>query len=394
MTDTVFNMSGSIASQATLSKAYDAWLTGEVLSLSENLAFDAHKDGMAVNEAVALRSAIEAGSFTLGDVFTAAQSKTGAIADIAGTPAPKVTVTYLVDGVSKTHTFNLADFMSGQATSTWKDSGKNGQYHSREYLTDVNHDLPADYDANWDNPPPPNLAPVASDFDFGSLSETAANPDGSKASGDFVSVVDLDDLVTDDHDQGALTFAIDSLPAGVTYDADTHQISVDRNSSAFDHLKLGETESFEIAYTATDSGGLSDTGKLSFSIVGTADLYHEEDTFSFAKTDSSEQGRGFTENFAIEEGSNYSGTVTIWGSADLNAKNESLTVTVEGGTGWNTVGADSNSSGTEQLTGYSHDIAVNSVAFTDGNVVISGEFSQQVANGSTINVELNYAYWA
>lgn len=389
MTDTIFGFSGTVT-QGALSQQYTSWLTSEVASMSENLAYDAFKDGMAVTEAIALRSAIQAGTFTLSNLFTAAQSKTGAVSDVAGKPDPLMTVTYTVDGVEKSYTIHLAEFMSGEARSTWKDSGKNGQFHTREYLTDVNHDLPSDYNEHWDDL---NQAPTAQNYDFGNLQETDANADGSHQAGDFTVSIDLETLVSDDKPISELSFSVGTLPDGVTFDQNTHQIIVDQNSAAFDFLKKGETKTYKIEYTVTDKEGLSAKAEVSFTVVGTADKYHDTQTFSFEKTDGSAQGSGFTHTFFLHEGFDYSGLVNVSGDGDLNQKNESVKFTVDG-SGWTYQGTENGNDGQlDTLTHYAHDFGLSSVQLSDGKVIVTGDFSSPVANGSTANVTLDYDYW-
>lgn len=416
MTDVSFVISNTVASQAVLSQTYTAWLTGEINTMGENFAYAAFTDGASITEALAIKQAITDGSFSFSNLFTAAQSKAGVIGDVAGTPDPSISVTYTVDGVTYSKSFDLADFMGDTtAVSNWADKGAKGAvtYHAREFLTDVDHSLPADYDPNWANPVV-NHAPVAEDFAFGPLTETAANTDGSKATGDFTVSIDLDTLVSDDDgDSLSISVDVDALPAGITYDATTHVLTIDQNSAAFDDLLKGESSGvINIPYTVTDAGGLSDVGEISFEITGTADKYSDSATYTFKKTggDTTEAAvttglpegaeslsvaeRSFVLDLGIEDGFDFGGTLTLKAHADLNAKNESLTVLVDSNTVWSVTGTDSNSSSTETLADYTKVVTLTDASLSDGSIVVDGEFSQQVANGSTLQVQLDYSYWA
>lgn len=413
MSDINFVYTPTISSQAELSKSYSTWLTGEIGTMGENFAYAAYTDGSSIAEALAIKQAIADGAFSFSDLFTAAQSKAGVLSQVAGTPDPTITVTYKIGDVSYTKSFDLADFM-GDSTgvSNWADKGAKGAvtYHAREFLTDVDHALPADYDPNWANPVV-NHAPVAQDRDLGVLTETAANADGSKATGDFTVSVDLDDLVSDDNP--GLSFTLGTLPAGVTYDSIGHKIIIDPNSAAFDDLLKGESSGvIKIPYTVTDAGGLFDTGEISFEITGTADKYSDSASYTFQKTGGSTteaavtsglpegadslsvSERTFVLDLGINDGFDFSGTMTLKAHADLNADKESLSVSVDSVQVWSITGTDPNSSTTETLKDFTQTVTLTNANLSDGSIVVDGDFTQQVANESTLQVQLDYSYWA
>lgn len=87
------------------------------------------------------------------------------------------------------------------------------------------------------------------------------------------------------------------------------------------------------------------------------------------------------------------GTVTVSGNADLNATNERLTGSIENVV-VNVGATNTNSVGLEDLTPYSFTDTLNEAAFADGQIAYSLAFTSQVAQGSTVHVDLSYVYWA
>ncbi|MDW9438582.1 hypothetical protein GOB91_20940 [Sinorhizobium meliloti] len=85
--------------------------------------------------------------------------------------------------------------------------------------------------------------------------------------------------------------------------------------------------------------------------------------------------------------------VTVSGEADPNAKNKSLEDLIDTHS-FDFVGAAPNSSTTESLTAYSDPVILSDADFTNGTITFNGAFSQQVANGSSISIQLQYDYWA
>ena len=95
---------------------------------------------------------LQAGNFTLSDLFLAAQSKTAGSVDPNGVPDPHVTVAGVEIDIS---TF----FGTDTDLATWSSgSAKNTQYHTREYLSSLDSAAPDGYDPHWGEAA--NQAPV------------------------------------------------------------------------------------------------------------------------------------------------------------------------------------------------------------------------------------------
>jgi VCBS repeat-containing protein len=94
--------------------------------------------------------------------------------------------------------------------------------------------------------------------------------------GDILSVTNLAYAV----DSGTISA---SAPAGLTYNAVTHSLTIDPSNPAFDHLAAGVNQTIVASYNVTDANGGSVPQTATFTITGTndaagytADKFHYE----------------------------------------------------------------------------------------------------------------------
>ncbi|WP_081160810.1 hypothetical protein [Ensifer aridi] len=385
-----YSASLSQSAQGQLSSSYTNALTEALkdAAAADYIGFLANQAGLSIDDALAVKASVIAGDFTLTGLFGAAQSKTGAVDGSSITdPAPKM----LVNGVE----IDLAATLTGLDTETWSTVQTNGKkldtiYHTREFYTDTQE--PADYDASWANTnQPPSAEPILKEL----TEDVVASPidllaTASDADGGTVSVV-----------ADSLSFSVAGGPASTTppgYVSIVDGIvTVDTSHSDLQpggavDLKVGETLSLVVNYMIEDGQGGSTTNSLTVQIAGTADIYTATDSFSFQKIGGGEDERSFSGFFTVDS-EGFDGIVTVSGEADLNAKNESLEGLIDTHS-FDFAGAAPNSSTTESLTPYSDAVILSGADFTDGTIAFNGEFSQQVANGSSISIQLQYDYWA
>lgn len=377
--------------QGQLSKSYEAALSVEVQKLADYVGFIYKDSGASLDEAKAVVEAIKAGQFKLEDLQSAAQSKTGPVDGAAiNDPDPKV----LVNGVS----ISIKGMLDGLDTETWQDSGKNGQHHTREFYTSSRE--PEGYDSDWANPPKTNEAPVTENVDLGQFLESQSLGYDQHVDGPAPQIIRFADLfgaVTDDATEDAnLVFAFTELPDFVTVDYDAKEIKIDLNSRELDDILKDTTRDFSFKYTVTDEEGVaSNESTISFEIKGTADVYKDSDTFDFIKTRSSDMGSSFTETFSLSHDGAFGASVSFSGHADLDGDKESLTVIADGSS--ETRKGTLSSQGSSEVVAdqpYSILISLADLQLEDGKVVVEGSFSQLVAQGSNVHVELDYFYWA
>ncbi|MDK1387902.1 hypothetical protein QN224_21005 [Sinorhizobium sp. 8-89] len=390
MTDGSYDSGLSQSGQGQLSSSYTDALTEALqdVTVADYIGFLANQAGLSVDDALVVKAAVVAGDFTLSNLFAAAQSKIGPVDGGSITdPAP----TMLVNGVE----IDLTAILTGIDTETWSTvqaSGKKTEtiYHTREFYTDTRE--PADFDAGWSSAnQPPSAEPILKDLteDVAAspidLLATASDPDG-----DTLSVV-----------AGSLSFSIDGDAGSMTPPAYLtvvdNIVTVDTShpdlqpGGAID-LKLGETLTVVVNYTIEDGQGGSTTNALTIEIAGSADIYSGTESFTFQKIGGDTTERWFSGSFAVET-DGFDGIVTVSGDADLNSIRESLGGTIDSSS-FSIVGTDSNSSTTETLNPYSKTVILSDADFADGTIAFEGTFSQQVANGSTVAVHLEYNYWA
>lgn len=259
-------MSGSTEGQ--FASSYTNWLDGQIESHADFIAYTLFQQGgMSLEQATGLRTALQNGDFTVSDLFLAAQSKSGPLADIAGTPSPVLHV----EGYDP---IQLAQFMSGKELVTWTSgSGKNVVTHTREALDHFNGDDGAPQ--GWDHPVVihVNEAPVVSPIEISiTESQTAGGADsGSQPWDADLVTVDLLSGATD-ADGGALSILnLDSLPTWATLAQDGHTLIIDQNSRALDHLKVGEHDSLTLNFQVSDGQGGVVDNHITINLTGTND---------------------------------------------------------------------------------------------------------------------------
>ena len=75
-----------------------------------------------------------------------------------------------------------------------------------------------------------------------------------------------------------------SLPAGVTYDADTHRFTLDPTNAAYNHLREGQTQQVSVGYGVSD--GISTRGQqVTFTVSGTNDAPVVASPLSLTRTE-------------------------------------------------------------------------------------------------------------
>ena len=206
-------------------------------------------------KAQAISQGLQSGSFSLNDLFLAAQSKAGEI-DPDGVPQPTVTVADV--------TIDIGSFFgTGTELETWTTgSGKSLQHHTREYFSSVDDTAPDGYDPDWDDLPPANQAPETTDDTATADEDTAVGGDLA----DNASDADGNDLIyvlTDDLGNPI------SEPAGLTFNADgtwTFDPSGD-----YDYLDDGDSDTFTFHYKVNDGTVDSNVSSVTVTVTGVND---------------------------------------------------------------------------------------------------------------------------
>ncbi|GAB3192047.1 hypothetical protein [Hydrogenophaga aquatica] len=171
MSDFTFSFSPdsslSASDQGQFASAYTNQLKAFLQSDAgaDYVAYLAHSvNGLEVADALALVELIQAGDFALDGLFNAAQSKTGTIDGVAGSPSPIITIGEVV--------VDLTAILSGEDTFNWTTvTKKDTIYHAREYYADGG--APEGWTAGWADP-----APELQKYTF-SESYTVTNPNGN-----------------------------------------------------------------------------------------------------------------------------------------------------------------------------------------------------------------------
>jgi len=385
--DFSYNNTVNASFQGQLSSSYSSALSAQVKAAADYIAFMAFEGGTSVADALAIKAAIEGGNFSLTDLFGAAQSKTGTVpgASIVD-PDPKI----IVNGTA----ISLKSMLSGLETETWTTTSGSGKkldatYHTREFYSSA--EVPS-YDHDWavQNHTPTATA-ITADFTEDqagpslvsvNLLSTASDADA----GDVLSVV-----------AGSVNYTVNGiagagLPAYMTLNGDG-TISVDTTHD----LYATQKDTVVVSYKITDGHTVIDN-TATITHQGTVDSYSDDAHFSFVKTGSSvESGERHSAGSLIlgapEGAFDFSGTVTVSGNADLNGRFESLVVTGDGQTLVNIVGLEPQQGNGELLTPYSSG-SVAVAGLSDGALTYDILFSQQVQNGSTVNIDVHYSYLA
>lgn len=286
-----YNANNKASFQGQLSSTYEVALAAEVKDLADYVGFIYSKQpGVSIDAAKAIVDAISSGNFQLTDLQGSAQSKTG---PVAGSAIQDPNPTVIVNGVS----ISIKDMLGGLDTETWKDSGKNGQYHTREFYTSTHE--PDGYHADWANPPKPNEAPTASEIHV-TATETQSTYDAAHAlsngSVDDHKVVNLLESASDPDG--------DTLTTGGYhfFDKDHNEITqpsyisivdgnlvIDQNHRDLDGLKAGDHLGLSVTYDINDGNGHTISNTAYIDIEGTADIYqasssgHVEETINPAQ---------------------------------------------------------------------------------------------------------------
>ena len=100
-------------------------------------------DAVKLQTALDIVAAIEAGNFTLSDLFVAAQNKTGVeITDIGGQPNPTLTVLG--------YEFEIGSLLGETVVDSWTSASKTSTTtHFREYFTTVGEDAPDGFEDSY-----------------------------------------------------------------------------------------------------------------------------------------------------------------------------------------------------------------------------------------------------
>ena len=222
-----------------------------------------------LDKAIQISQALQAGSFSLSDLFLAAQSKTAKFVDISGVPHPMLNVA----GVS----IDISSFFGGGTkVENWTTgTGKTLQYHGREYLNAVTDTAPNGYNGDWDNRPPV-ISVAQGDSDGSVLAET----DSGLTTSATLTVTDPD---AGDPVSASATAVSFTGPAGALGNDDfLHMFSANASSGkinwafdsgmeAFDYLGAGDSLTLTYTITANDGHGGTDTQTVTVRINGTND---------------------------------------------------------------------------------------------------------------------------
>lgn len=404
-----YNSTLSASAQGQLSSNYTNWLSAEIKLAADYigyLVFQQAKTAGATNvDAVAAGKAafdaVSAGSFSLTDLFGAAQSKTGPVAGTAiSDPTPKLSV--------NGYELSLSGLLDGSktATETWTTSTKVGKttdtvFHTREFLTTTKA---AEYDLNWAKI---NSAPTA-DKITASLFETESDYDAqhniTNTAADIKIVNLLDPTKVTDVDGDTLTTSNYTLKvdgtsvSGLDYVSfENGALKIDTNSSTLNSLKLGEKLVMTVAYDINDGNGHTISNTAEVEIIGTSDQYQAT-------------GHGSVQNTYLSSGGNVNNAqlVAVFdtqneqaGVIDRQITSSKIIATEIGLTGNQKIGVSDSgtadwSSGTINLTSAATSATVNlvSTALDDGKVDYNVNFNKTDATDSvTVKLDYDYTYW-
>lgn len=393
-----FNYDPSLSAsfQGQLSSSYTAWLTASLQEAADYIGFLAKEQGLELDAAIAVRSAVEAGDFTLMDLFGAAQSKGAAIAD-PNDPEPKLVVT-IEDGTEVT--IDLTAVLTGLDTEVWQTAsgGKTKEVtnHVREFYTAIK--APVGYDENWDEA---NAPPTAEPIEVAvTEQDDEADPGGTDPE---VTVDLLDPTKVSDPDGDSLSIVDGSvkllteggagdLPSYITVSGST--LTIDPNSSELDALRKGETLELVVTYTITDGKGGSVDNTVTITVTGTADKYSGSTNYS--TTWLTNDPVSLSVPLEAPEGAfNFSGTAEISVNGDLDRTNESISITFEGGGTFTFAGSTSMGPNLGEANSGQWVTGTGSETFAsaDGLLDVSYDTSPQVQVGGTINLDITYDYW-
>lgn len=400
----------STSFQGQLSSSYTTQLTNYLKADgADYVAFLAYvANGGDVDAAKALKAEVEAGHFTLSDLFSAAQSKTGEVDGEAITnPEPKLTVT--VGGTSIT--VDLTAMLGALDTETWESIVKAGKttstiYHTREFYTEGGE--PEDYVADWADPQT-NEAPTAEPITW-SVTEydekAVANSDpvtqtinlltdanASDSDGDVLSVVN-----------GSVTLANgDALPSYMSVDYTAGTLTIDTNAAELDGLYDGATWNFDIKYQITDGVNAPIENTVALTVTGTADQFHEDATITITKIGDAAYTTSGSYELLGSDWSNVS--VDVTGNGDYDFKNEDFAVTGDVSAsyaGVNEGGRGGIGNAEDQFISVNPTETLAANWSDDGALDYSVSFSGPVdgytdtdtdTDASTVSIAISYDYW-
>jgi hypothetical protein len=143
--------------QGQLSSSYTDALHTNLMSATnaDYVGFLAFSSGLSVADALAVKAAVVAGTFSLSDLFGAAQTKDGSVANPTD-PQPKLTVIIGEGDDAHAVVVDLTAMMGDLDIETWTQTDTTGggkkavtttTTHIREFYTDT--DQPDNYDPDW-----------------------------------------------------------------------------------------------------------------------------------------------------------------------------------------------------------------------------------------------------
>ncbi len=420
--DASTDLSGSGSEQGQLSSSYTSALT-EYLQTdgADYVAFLAYlTKGLTIEDALLVKAEIEAGNFTLTDLFSAAQSKTGEVdGDDIDNPTPKLIVgDYVID---------LTPMLTGTETYSWDSVTKKLTVtHTREYYTEGQEPTVdgVSYSEDWADPQtnvPPTATPI--DVEIAEFDEYAASKDPEYNEDDAIQYT-INLLSTANDDDGDTLSVVDGsvklagggdLPAYITVDYETGVLTVDRNHPSFDELYLDDSWGLEIEYQITDDVNDPISNTVNLTITGTADQFTLEGTFSGGQT-SGFNTTTWDGSFnvliptsSLVEGADayfdFEGNVTVSATGDLGGTTEFLVVTPEGGESFTIQGDSIGPNGVQGQGGGDGSFTVEdsgegSFYSTDASITISYDSNTANGNGGvdsiqSISAEItDVTYWA
>lgn len=383
-------------------------------------------NGLSVSDALEVKAAVEAGTFSLSGLFGAAQSSTGPVdgADVAD-PSPTLSVTI----GSGTYQISLLPILSDLDTETWTRTDTTGggkkavtttTHHTREFYTDA--DVPAGYDADW-SVVDVNEAPVVAPINVEATEHLSTYDAGialQNGSDDGSLLVDLlDPSKVNDPDGDLLSVAsiqfydasntAIATPSYISVDLLNGTFTIDQNSRDLDHLKKDEQLVLTAKYMVSD-GTVQVENTVNVVITGTGDKFYldldpnlSQSITTFAA--SWDGSISFTFADAPAGAYDFSGTanVSVTGDIDLdaadNANDETVTVTLEGGGTPLVLGAFEGAPNQEPPGNTS--TRAGSVAFASADATVTGGYDSNVAGGvngvdglTTVGVTVSdYYYW-
>ncbi len=262
MADYFFAADTELASQSTLSTTYTAALSSYLqVSAADYIGFLAYTvNGATLEEALAIVDSVEAGQFTLADLFAAAQTKTltGDV-DTYAAGIADANPTLTVNGV----TIDLTAILSDPDVAYWLTTTKKEGtiYHLREFYTAA--EVPEGYDAGWAET---NSAPVVT----GPVTETM-DEDDALATIDLLT--NASDADFDNMDVDALAYAVTdgSWEAEIAYTIDKETGALTIDPAQFNTLRADETVEITFSYNVIDGKGGATPATAVITITGSND---------------------------------------------------------------------------------------------------------------------------